>query len=100
LRRGDTYLTSPMGARFARCSGIRQDAVGEATLHGDDSRELVESRRSNATHSLGPCSSASARDPVGADRRIRRQRDLTLTANTYTQVMLEEGEVDYANLLA
>ena len=27
------------------------------------------------------------------------QRDLTVTANTYTHVMLEEGEVDYANLL-
>lgn len=28
------------------------------------------------------------------------QRDLTVTTNTYTHVMLEEGEVDYANLLA
>jgi len=27
------------------------------------------------------------------------QRDLTVTANTYTHVMLEEGEVDYATLL-
>jgi integrase len=27
------------------------------------------------------------------------QRDLTVTANTYTHVMLEEHEVDYANLL-
>jgi integrase len=27
------------------------------------------------------------------------QRDLTVTANTYTHVMLEEGEVEYANLL-
>ena len=27
------------------------------------------------------------------------QRDLTVTANTYTHVMLEEGEIDYANLL-
>jgi integrase len=28
------------------------------------------------------------------------QRDLTVTANTYTHVMLEEGELDYARLLA
>ena len=28
------------------------------------------------------------------------QRDLTVTANTYTHVMLQEGELDYANLLS
>jgi integrase len=27
------------------------------------------------------------------------QRDLTVTANTYTHVMLEDGEIDYAKLL-
>jgi integrase len=28
------------------------------------------------------------------------QRDLAVTANTYTHVLIDEAEVDYANLLA
>jgi hypothetical protein len=36
---------------------------------------------------------------VGADRRVRRQRNLSVTADTYTHVLPDETELDYAALL-
>ena len=43
---------------------------------------------------------APARHPWARIGECVGQRDLTVTANTYTHVMLEEGEFNYAELLA
>jgi hypothetical protein len=37
---------------------------------------------------------------VGADRQFVGQRDLNVTANTYTHVLMDENELDYAEMLA
>jgi hypothetical protein len=37
---------------------------------------------------------------VGAHRRVRRQRNLSVTADIYTHVLFDETELDYARLLA
>jgi hypothetical protein len=36
---------------------------------------------------------------VGADRRAHRAAKLAVTANTYTQVLTDEAELDYPELL-
>ena len=36
---------------------------------------------------------------MGADRRHVGQRNLAVTANTYSDVLVDEAELDYAELL-
>jgi hypothetical protein len=36
---------------------------------------------------------------LGADRRARRPANLAVTANTYSHVLADEAELDYAELL-
>jgi hypothetical protein len=58
--------------------------------------EIAE--RGNATRASGaPC--PPARRPLGAHAEFVGQRDLTVTANTYSHVLVDEAELDYAELL-
>jgi hypothetical protein len=60
-------------------------------------RAAVLTPRSPALPNLAP---PPAWHGLGADRQIVGQRNLATTANTYSHVLMDETEVDYAALLA
>ena len=66
-------------------------------------REGVQGRRDPALVAARPAPPADPLlhlrgVPVGADRRVRRAAQPAVTANTYTHVLIDEAELDYAAL--